>query len=87
MTNLICKIKGLTILAFVAGSLVAAVPANAWEGEHHGGDWGRGGHWGGHGGGWGHGWGHHGWWGGPGFGYGEGDCWRWTPYGWVRVCY
>ena len=35
----------------------------------------------------GHGHGHGRWWHGQWWGYGVGSCWRWTPYGYVWICY
>lgn len=34
-----------------------------------------------------HGHGHGRWWHGRWWGYGVGSCWRWTPYGYVWICY
>lgn len=88
MTNGNKKIRGLMTLSLVAGSLVAAVPAKAWDGDDQGRYWDEGRSWGGHDGHWsrdergGYGWGR-----GTRFGNVGYSCWRWTPYGWARICY
>jgi hypothetical protein len=56
---------------------------------HHGHGHGHGGHGHWNHGHWNHGHGHgHGrWWRGHWYGYGVGACWRWTPGGYVWICY
>jgi hypothetical protein len=88
-------LKNLGLIAAIVAAL--ALPGVAMAGKGHGGHRGHGGHhghWkGGHGhwhnknwkGHWGHGQGR--WWRGRWYAYGVGSCWRWTPAGWVWICY
>lgn len=91
------NLRKISLAAAVAACLFIPASAFAKGGGGHGG--GHGGHGGGgkgwHGGGkgwhggWHGGW-HHGrgrYWHGRWWGYGSGSCWRWTPGGYIWVCY
>lgn len=73
---------GMYCLATVGVStvLTTATDTSAQAKPPHGGHWGGHGHWGG-------GWGRGRFWHGRWWGYGIGPCWRWTPVGWVWICY
>jgi hypothetical protein len=83
-----------TLLMTTMDSAAQAHGGGHGGGGHGGGGHGGGGHWGGHGGYWGghggyggYGYGRGRFWHGRWWGYGVGPCWRWTPAGWVWICW